>query len=59
LQLRIADPTLAARKISGVFDASDPLSFVALLESEQPPISAERNGDELIIRLAGGSKVSP
>jgi transmembrane sensor len=59
LQLRIADPTLAARKISGVFDASDPLSFVALLESEQPPISAERSGDELVIRLAGGSKVSP
>jgi transmembrane sensor len=60
LQLRIADPTLAARRISGVFDASDPLSFVALLESEQPPISAERSGDELVIRLAGGgSKVSP
>jgi transmembrane sensor len=52
LQLSIEDPALAARRISGVFDASDPLSFVALLQSEQPSIVVDTHGDELIVRIA-------
>ncbi|MDB6083412.1 MAG: anti-FecI sigma factor, FecR [Gammaproteobacteria bacterium] len=52
LQLHITDPALAARKVSGVFDASDPLSFVALLQSEQPEVAVESNGDDYVVRLA-------
>jgi transmembrane sensor len=52
LQLHIADPTLAARKVSGVFDASDPLSFVALLQSEQPGVIVEITGNDYVVRLA-------
>lgn len=33
IQLRIDDPDLARKPISGVFDASDPASFVAFLET--------------------------
>jgi transmembrane sensor len=33
LQIRIADQSLAALPVSGVFDASDPMSFVAFLEA--------------------------
>jgi transmembrane sensor len=33
VQVQILDPALAARRVSGVFEAADPQSFVAFLES--------------------------
>ncbi len=36
IQLFVADPTLARRPISGVFNAADPESFVAFLQSVAP-----------------------
>jgi transmembrane sensor len=49
LQMSIVDDTLAARSYSGVFDAGDPLSFVAYL-AQDPGISVQRTDKTLYVR---------
>jgi transmembrane sensor len=49
LKIRVTDPNLAAQRISGVFRATDPESFVAFLESVDG-LTARRDGaTELVI----------
>jgi transmembrane sensor len=49
LQLAIADPTLGARRIGGMFALDDVEAFVRLLERDGI-IRAERQGDTLLLR---------
>lgn len=49
-QMRIADPTLGERRISGVFDSSDPQSFVSFLESLFPVQVEHLSENEIVIR---------
>jgi transmembrane sensor len=48
LQIHVADPALADRTMSGVFDASDPESFIAFLQSVTS-VSVVRSGREITI----------
>ena len=48
LQIHIADAALADRTMSGVFDASDPESFIAFLQSVTS-VSVARNGRDITI----------
>jgi len=48
LQIHVADPALADRTMSGVFDASDPESFIAFLQSVTS-VSVARNGRDITI----------
>jgi transmembrane sensor len=50
LQVRIADPALAQRRVSGVFEISDPESFVSFIQSFNP-VRVVR-GDDDVITLA-------
>jgi len=49
-RMRIADATLGERRISGVFDSSDPQSFVSFLESLFPVQVEHPSADEIVIR---------
>ena len=49
-QMRIADTTLGERRISGVFDSSDPQSFVSFLESLFPVQVEHLSANEIVIR---------
>lgn len=48
VHMRVVDSALAERKMSGVFDASDPQSFLAFLESVTS-VSVARDGREITI----------
>ena len=43
LQIKVLDPSLGARRLSGVFDADDPQSFVALVEAVTHAPAIRRN----------------
>jgi transmembrane sensor len=47
-QIRISDPTLAARRISGSFKATDPQSFAAFIKSVAG-ITIMRQGDVILL----------
>jgi transmembrane sensor len=49
LQLSLATPALAQRRISGVYWSDDPEGFVRLLETSLS-VRAERVGDTLVLR---------
>src|SRR5207244_2294313 len=49
-QMRIADATLGERRISGVFDSSDPQSFVSFLESVFAVQVEHASADEIVVR---------
>jgi transmembrane sensor len=51
-QLQVEDPQLAAQLVSGVFDASDPESFIAFLQS-MIPVKVLRHDDARIVLTAG------
>jgi transmembrane sensor len=53
VQLIVADEKLAHRMVSGVFDASDPESFIAFLASVTP-MRVLRRDDQTITLLPAG-----
>ena len=50
VQIRIADPALASRPVSGVFNASDPQSFVSFLEAAAGA-TAKQGSQEIIVGI--------
>jgi transmembrane sensor len=48
LQVRVSDPVLAQRRVSGVFEISDPESFVSFIQS-QTPVRVVRGEDDLTL----------
>lgn len=52
LQLRLHDPSLEQRPVSGVFDAFDPASFAAFLSIAEPVV-VTKSEDEIVITPAG------
>jgi len=51
VQLRVADPGLARRPVSGVFDASEPESFIGFIQSVAA-VLVEREGSDITISSA-------
>lgn len=47
VQLRVADPELASKPVSGVFNAAEPETFIAFLQSVAP-VEIVRDGDRTI-----------
>lgn len=59
VQIRIADEALAARRVSGIFDADDPQSFVAFLSTIAGAKSIERGSDEILVTTGSASAAAP
>lgn len=57
IQIRLSDRSLSSRTISGVFNASDPESFVAFLETVTQVEVARNRSDEITI-IATGEEAS-
>jgi transmembrane sensor len=51
VQLHVASPQLAQRSVSGVFDASEPESFIGFIQSVAP-VNVRRAGQDITIALA-------
>lgn len=51
VQLHVASPQLAQRLVSGVFDASEPESFIGFMQSVAP-VNVRRAGQDITIALA-------
>ena len=51
VQIRIVDPSLAARPVSGVFNASDPQSFVAFLEAAAGATAVRLGPQEILVGI--------
>jgi transmembrane sensor len=51
VQLHVASPGLAQRSVSGVFDASEPESFIGFMQSVAP-VNVHRAGQDITIALA-------
>jgi transmembrane sensor len=51
VQLHVASPALAQRSVSGVFDASEPESFIGFMQSVAP-VNVRRAGQDITIALA-------
>jgi transmembrane sensor len=51
VQLHVASPGLAQRSVSGVFDASEPESFIGFMQSVAP-VNVRRAGQDITIALA-------
>lgn len=51
VQLHVASPQLAQRSVSGVFDASEPGSFIGFMQSVTP-VNVHRAGQDITIALA-------
>ncbi len=49
VQLEVADPQLAARPVSGVFDAYDPEDFIAFLQNAAPIHIKRYKGQSIVI----------
>lgn len=49
VQLRVTNEALAARPVSAVFDASDPESFIAFLQSVEPVRVSREDPSEIVI----------
>jgi len=52
VQLHVADEVLAKRPVSGVFDASDPESFIAFIQTVAPVRVARSNAADIILTMA-------
>jgi len=57
LQLHVTDPSLAGRRVSGVFDAADPQSFIAFIAGTAA-VQVVRSGDQ-DVTLTPRAKVPP
>ena len=55
VQLHVADEVLAKRPVSGVFDASDPESFVAFIQTVAPVRVARGSSADITLALAAPS----
>ncbi len=53
LQIEIADPELAARRISGVFNLTEPKSFVAFIEAAAHAQAHERDAQHITVGWDG------
>lgn len=51
VQIHVASPELARRAVSGVFDASEPESFIGFMQSVAP-VNVRRAGQDITIALA-------
>lgn len=51
VQMHVASPQLAQRSVSGVFDASEPESFIGFMKSVAP-VNVRRAGQDITIALA-------
>jgi transmembrane sensor len=51
VQLHVASRELAQRSVSGVFDASEPESFIGFMQSVAP-VNVHRAGQDITIALA-------
>lgn len=49
VQLRIVDPSLRTRRVSGIFKATDPESFAAFLGTTTAAEVSRRSGDEIVL----------
>ena len=49
VKVEIADSELAARRISGVFDANDPQSFVAFIEAAANVHARREDADHIVL----------
>ncbi len=56
MKIRVADASLAARPVSGVFRATDPGSFVAFLESVAGVRIQKSGADEVVIESASAAR---
>jgi transmembrane sensor len=59
VKIRITDDALARRRVSGVFNAADPQSFVAFLEAAAGVASARRDADEIEVGVPPTAGYSP
>ncbi len=59
LQIRVLDPALGTRRLSGVFDADDPQSFVALVEAVTHAPAIRRNPDLITLGVSAGTGARP
>ncbi len=50
IQMQVLDPQLASRRVSGVFDASEPESFIRFLQSAVP-VHVERQEQKITLSL--------
>ena len=48
-QIRVVDPAIAARKVTGVFDAADPASLIEFLRADET-VAVTIDGDDWIVR---------
>jgi transmembrane sensor len=58
VQLNVTDEALAKRPVSGVFDASDPESFVAFIQTVVPVRVTRNDSADVSIAMASTSKAS-
>jgi transmembrane sensor len=56
VKLKVADPVLAAKPVSGVFNAAEPETFIAFLQSVTP-VEIERDGNRTITIDAPRSRI--
>jgi transmembrane sensor len=59
VQLHVADEALAKRAVSGVFDASDPESFIAFLQTVAPVRVARGKAADITLAMAATSPDTP
>ena len=59
IQIEISDPALAARRISGIFRADDPQSFVAFLQVAADVQVSRRDPTHILLGPPPGSNSSP
>lgn len=58
IKIRITDDALAQRRITGVFSATDPASFVAFLEAAAGAVSVEHSPEEVDVGTPGRQRSS-
>jgi transmembrane sensor len=58
VQLHVADEALAKRPVSGVFDASDPESFIAFIQTVVPVRVTRSDSADISIAMASTSEAS-
>lgn len=56
VKLRVEDPRIGARTVSGIFQAHDPASFAAFIASVEPVTVTHTAPDEIVIGSAGSAE---
>jgi transmembrane sensor len=59
MQIEISDPSLAARRISGIFPTDDPQSFVAFLQVAADVQISQRDSTHILLGPPGNGTQSP